>query len=35
VKAMTDALILATIVGAYSLPWLALTAALEATIWKD
>ncbi len=32
---MTDALILASIVSAYSLPWLVLTSILENTIWKD
>jgi len=32
---MTDALILAALVCLYALPWLALTAILEATIWKD
>lgn len=32
---ITDALIFATMAAAYALPWLILTAILEATIWKD
>jgi hypothetical protein len=32
---MTDALILTVIAGAYAMPWLVLTAILEATIWKE
>jgi len=32
---MTDALILAAMVCLYALPWLALTAILEATIWRQ
>lgn len=32
---IVDAFIWTAVLAAYALPWLVLTAILEATIWKD